>query len=113
MKILTIVAMSFMAGCFIFSVAFAAGDAEKGKTLFDDPKLAGGTTGKSCSSCHPGGKGLDNVADKKTFVIMGKKKESLEATVNYFIETTMKGKALDPNSEEMANLIAYMKSLKK
>ncbi len=38
--------------------AFAAGDAKKGKMLFDDANFAGGSV--SCSSCHPDGKGVES-----------------------------------------------------
>ena len=32
--------------------------------------------------------------------------------VNLCIENALKGKALDPKSEDMANLVTYLKSLK-
>ncbi len=91
----------------------AAGDVAKGKALFEDPKLGGGTSGKSCASCHPQGQGLAGVTDKKEFKAMGKTYKTIADVTNYFIETAQKGKALDPQSEQMLNLIAYMKSLKK
>ena len=73
---------------------------EKGKALFNDPKL--GTTGKSCNDCHPGGKGAEKAAGKK----------DLEDIVNGCITQGLKGKALDVKSEEMQSLILYLKSLK-
>lgn len=88
---------------FFFSFAFAAGDVVKGKALFNDTKLGGNTSGNSCSSCHPEGKGLEKAADRK----------DLEAFVNSCIENALKGKAIDPKSQEMKNLVAYLKSLKK
>ncbi len=75
---------------------------EKGKALFNDPKLGGGTAGVSCNSCHPDGKGLEKAADMK----------SLEKQVNLCIKNALKGKGIDPKSAEMADLIAYLKSLK-
>jgi len=36
----------------------------------------------------------------------------LENAVNYCIVNANKGKAIDPKSEDMANIIAYIKSLK-
>ena len=39
------------------TVAYAA-DADNGKKLFESPTLGGGTSGKSCLTCHAGGKGL-------------------------------------------------------
>jgi len=86
----------------IFSLAFAEGNVERGKALFNDPKLGGASAGISCNSCHPNGKGLEEAADNK----------NLEALINSCIENANKGKAIDPKSEDMANLVAYIKSLK-
>jgi cytochrome c len=93
------------------SSAFAA-DAVKGKALFNDVKFAGGTAGKSCNSCHADGKGLEAAADKKEFNLMGKKLAKLEDVVNMCIEKPMKGKAIDTKGADMANITAYIKSLK-
>lgn len=114
MKILKIVLLSLIAISLLFSGAFAAKHLpeERGKALFNDPKLGGGTTGKSCNSCHPDGKGLEASADKKEFKIMGKTQKSLEEAVNVCIEMAMKGKAIDPKSEQMKDIVAYIKSLK-
>ncbi len=81
MKVLRIALMSMIVLGIIVSFAFAAGDVAKGKSLFNDPKFAGGT--KACNSCHPDGKGLDKAADKKVFKIMGKTQRSLEEAVNF------------------------------
>jgi cytochrome c553 len=103
MNILKMALLSIMATGLLYSFAFAAGDVAKGKVLFNDPKLGGNTSGNSCSSCHPDGKGLEKAADRK----------DLETFVNSCIENALKGKAIDPKSQEMANLVAYLKSLKK
>lgn len=94
------------------SFAYAGGDVQKGKELFKDAKFAGGTTGKSCNSCHPAGKGLENAGSKKEWRMMGKRFSSIEAVINYDIEKALHGKAIDPKSEDMANIVAYIKSLK-
>lgn len=111
MKFIRIMVLAMIALGLVFSGAFAA-DMEKGKALFNDPKLGGGTSGKSCGSCHPDGKGLEKAADKKEFNIMGKKQKGLEGAVNFCIENAMKGKAIDPKGADMANIVAYIKSLK-
>jgi len=103
--ILTMITLGLISGVF-------AADVSKGKALFNDSKLGGGTSGKSCNSCHPDGKGLEKSADKKEFMIMGKSQKSLEEAVNFCIEMALKGKAIDPKSTEMANIVAYIKSLK-
>lgn len=86
----------------ILPLAWAAGDAEKGKALFSDPKLGGGTAGISCNSCHPDGKGMEKAGDMK----------GLEKQINACIKGPLKGKGIDTKSPEMADIVAYIKSLK-
>jgi len=95
------------------SSAVLSGEIEKGMTLFNDAKFSGAISGKSCGSCHPGGKGLENAADKKEFNLGGKKQNSLEEAVNYCIVNAIKGKAVDTKSEQMKAVVSYIKSLKK
>jgi cytochrome c5 len=85
---------------------------DRGKALFNDPKLGGGTSGNSCNTCHPNGKGLEGVANKKEWKNPGGTFKSLEEAVNVCIEMALKGKPLDVNSEQMKDLISYLKSLK-
>lgn len=114
MKIVKIVLLSLIVLGLTFSFAYAKMHMpeERGKTLFNDTKFGGGTAGKSCNSCHPNGKGLEKAADKKEFNIMGKKQKSLEEAVNFCIEMALKGKAIDPKSDQMKDIVAYIKSLK-
>jgi len=93
-----------------FTLAFAAGESEKGKVLFNDPNFAGGV--KACSSCHPNGQGLEKTADKKEFHVMGKTQKSLEEAINTCIVYANQGKAIDVKSAQMKELVAYIKSLK-
>jgi len=102
MKALKIALFSAISLSLIFSLAIAAGNVEKGKALFKDPKLGGGTAGMSCNSCHADGKGLEKAADMK----------GLEKQVNLCIKNALKGKGIDPKSADMADIIAYLKSLK-
>ncbi len=113
MKALKLVVLTLVIIGLIFSVAFAAKHLpeERGKVLFNDPKFAGGS--KSCNSCHPDGKGLEKAAEKKEFKIMGKTTKSLEEVVNICIEMGNKGKPIDVKSSEMADIVAYIKSLAK
>src|SRR3990172_6156033 len=104
MKTLTYAVFIIIAAVFTASLALADCDVEKGKALFNDAKLAGGTTGKSCNSCHPGGRGLENVGEKNEWRMMGKTFKRLEDVVNYDIEMALHGKPLDPKSEDMANI---------
>ncbi len=85
---------------------------ERGKVLFNDPKLGGGTSGKSCNSCHPGGKGLEGVAEKKEWATPGGSHKTLEEAVNICITMALKGKEIKKDSKDMKDLVAYLKSLK-
>lgn len=111
MRIIKILMLTMIALGLALSGVYAA-DVAKGKALFNDPKLGGATSGKSCNSCHPDGKGLEKAGTKKEFNIMGKKQNGLAAAVNFCIENAMKGKAIDPKGEDMANIVAYINSLK-
>ena len=113
MKTLTIVIICMIATGLLFTPAFAAEDIEKGKELFNDTKFAGATSGMSCNTCHPNGKGVEKSGDKKEFNIMGKKQNSLEEAVNVCIEMATKGKAIDAMSNQMEDIVAYIKSLKR
>lgn len=112
MKALKIAILSMVALGLLFSGAFAGKHLpeERGKALFNDPKFAGGI--KSCNACHPGGRGLEKSADKKEFRIMGKTQKSLEEAVNVCIVHANKGKAIAVDSQEMKDIVAYIKSLK-
>ncbi len=83
MKILKVSLLSVIAISLVISFAFAAGDASKGKAIFNDPKFAGGV--KACNECHPGGRGLEKSGMKKEFKIMGEKLTSIEEAINYCI----------------------------
>lgn len=113
MKLFRAVAVIILSFALTCAFAFAAGNAERGKKLFSDPKLSGATTGKSCETCHPNGRGLEETGGKTMWHMMGKKYNSLEAVINYDIETALHGKPLDPKSQEMEDIVAYIKSLGK
>ncbi len=102
MKGLRTVVFVMVSFSLMFTLAVAAGNVQKGKALFNDPKFGGGTAGVSCNSCHPDGKGLEKAADMK----------GLEKQVNACIKNALKGKGIDPKSAEMADMVAYLKSLK-
>ncbi len=103
MKGLRIAVLGVVSISLMFTLALAAGNPEKGKALFNDPKLGGGTAGLSCNSCHQDGKGVEKAADRK----------DLEKQVNACIKNALKGKGIDPKSAEMADVVAYIRSLKK
>lgn len=109
MKLLRILLISLTAAGLLFSTAFAAGNAEKGKALFNDPAAFGGTT--SCSTCHPEGKGLEKAGTKKAWITPAGKTKTLEDAINLCIVNANRGKAIDVKSAQMKDLVAYIKSL--
>jgi cytochrome c len=111
MKFLKVLMLSVLVVGLLSSFAFGAGNPEKGKALFNDPKAFGGQ--KACSSCHPDGKGLEKAATKKEWTTPAGKTKTLEEAVNLCIVNANKGKALDVKSEQMADMVAFIKSLGK
>ncbi|MEO5357952.1 MAG: hypothetical protein H7844_11725 [Nitrospirae bacterium YQR-1] len=89
---------------FVFPTVLYAQDIENGKKLFNSIKLGGSTSGKSCNSCHPAGKGIDGAALQT---------KGLEDMVNKCIEGPLMGKPLAKDSQEMKDIAAYIKSLAK
>jgi cytochrome c len=85
------------------SLAMAAGQPspERGKELFNNTAL--GTNGKSCATCHAGGKKLEDAATYDT--------KKLEKIVNQCIVNALKGSALAPGSPDLTSLVAYLKTL--
>ena len=79
----------------------SAGDVEKGMQLFRDPTLGGSANDKSCNTCHPNGKGLENAG------------ADIETTIQACIQKALGGKPLAADSQEMKDLVAYIASLKK
>jgi cytochrome c len=94
------IALSMLAAASLAMAADGASPA-RGKELFTGTQL--GTSGKSCGTCHPAGKGLTQAA--------GYDEGELGAIINQCIMKPLKGKALDPASLEMRSLVRYIKSL--
>jgi hypothetical protein len=110
--------VAVVAGLIFFAgvVLCQAGNVENGKLLFESPDFGDGTSGKSCKTCHAGGRNISSKLfskETKTFGIMGMKKNSLAEVVNVCIERPLKGKAIAPDGEEMMDIIAYMETIAK
>ena len=114
-KTMVVALLSAALAASAFSLAFAAGDVLKGKALFNDPKAFGAPGEKSCSSCHPDGSGLEKAgaAGRKEWTNPGGTWLSLEDASNVAIMRATKGKPIDPNSGDMQDLVAYIRSLAK
>ena len=86
------------------------GNAARGEVLFNKP-LVLGPVPISCATCHPDGRGVEKSYGKDEYSIFGYKTKKLEAVVDFLIVNVLQGKGIRYNSQEMADLKAYMKSL--
>lgn len=76
---------------------------ELGKTLFEATTL--GSNGNSCATCHPGGRGLDEIQAYDDGM--------LKEMINFCIRDTLKGTMLSPESQELEALQRYLQSMMK
>lgn len=74
-----------------------------GKTLFETTEL--GTKNRSCSSCHPNGKGLEMAGDFND--------NELRDIINACLRDALGAEMLSPASQEMEALLTYVRSLQK
>ncbi len=74
---------------------------ERGKELFNSTSL--GTNGKSCASCHRGGRYLTHVADKDETALAG--------IVNQCILGSLDGKEFAGDSSDLKSLVMYVQTL--
>ena len=73
---------------------------KRGEELFNSTQL--GTNGKSCASCHGGGKKLEEAAAYQD--------DELGAIINRCIAKPLKGKPLAADSTDLTSLIMYLKT---
>ena len=84
-------------------------DARHGKQLFESPALGGGTSGKSCLTCHENGRDFSpETLSRKQYLIMDNPVGSLAGVINFCIEVALRGQAIPENGKEMNDLIAYL-----
>ena len=74
---------------------------ELGRKLFHAKNL--GTSGNSCATCHPGGKGLDEIEAYDDGM--------LKEMINFCIRDALKGEMIDLESTEMESFRLYVRSL--
>jgi cytochrome c len=85
-------------------------DARHGKQLFASPTLGGGTSGKSCLTCHENGRDFSpETLSRKQYLVMDNPVGSLAGVINFCIEVALRGQAIPENGKEMNDLIAYLK----
>ena len=68
-KIVALIAIVMLLASAVLAMSHTPED--RGKALFNDTKLGGGTSGKSCGTCHPDGKGLEGIGSKKEWKTPG------------------------------------------
>ena len=74
-----------------------------GKTLFESTEL--GTKGRSCTGCHPGGKGLNMVGDFND--------TELKDIINACLRDALDAAMISLESQEMNALVAYVRTFQK
>ncbi len=86
-------------GLALAAVAAVAPSVERGRALFHDRSL--GTNGRSCASCHEGGKRLDDLGEYDD--------ARLGAYANTCIEGMLKGEPLPRDSADLRSLVLYLR----
>ena len=109
MKYLTAIVLAMPVLFVSLALVHAGGDSARGKKLFNDPALGGSTNAKSCNTCHPEGARLEKAAKKTDFPDFGTK--DIKDVVNACIKAPLKGKPIDKNSQDMEDIVAYIRSL--
>lgn len=108
MKAITTLLAAFSIFLFVTGICLGA-DAQHGKLLFESPTLGGGTSGKTCLTCHEHGRGFSpETLHRKQYLVMDNPVASLAGVVNFCIEVALRGEAIAENSEEMKDLLAYL-----
>lgn len=101
LQMVVLVALLVVTGGGVASAMHHEPSLAKGKALFNDVQL--GSSGKTCNTCHPDGRGLEKAGANA----------QLAEIVNSCIAGPLQGKVLDPRSVEMQSLLLYIKSLGK
>ena len=103
--------IAVIAAVCVFSLSFALTEKEKptaknGKALFSSTII--GTNGKTCTTCHPGGKGLESVAVKSEWSAGGDSFDSMEGAINACVRGALGGCSLSADSLETQSLVSYL-----
>jgi len=84
-------------------------DVERGRLLFESPLLGGGTSGKSCLTCHEGGRDFsEKTLTEAGYAVMGLDMKTLPEVINFCIEVALRGEGIPEDGPEMEDLIAYL-----
>jgi len=75
--------------------------ARMGQTLFESTAL--GSNGKSCATCHPAGKGLDELGAYDNAM--------LKEMINFCIRDALDGRMFALESQELDSMLLYLRTL--
>ncbi len=109
-KLIALIVIAIMVAC--VSPAVNPTPEGRGKALFNDPKLGNGASGRSCSTCHPDGRGLERIAGKKEWKTPGGDIKTVEEVINICVVVALEGTVLDVKSGQMKDLVSYINTLK-
>jgi cytochrome c len=73
---------------------------DRGMELFESTRL--GKSGKSCATCHPGGRKLEWAATYE--------EEKIAQMINVCIQKALQGKPLPVDSDDMKSFVMYLKT---
>ena len=96
-----IIPVLFFILCALPATAMEAPTLALGEKLFKATTL--GTNSQSCATCHPKGKGLEEIGAYND--------EMLKEMVNFCIRDALKGKMIDLESTEINSFLLYLRSL--
>jgi len=100
-KLILLLSMLLVTG--FHAYAIEAPSLSLGKTLFESTEL--GTKGRSCTGCHPRGKGLGMVGDFND--------TELKDIINACLRDALGAEMISLESQEMNALVAYVRKFQK
>ena len=99
----SIIAFGLLLLSSLYAHAIEAPSMSLGKTLFESDQL--GTKGRSCSTCHAQGKGLEMIGDFND--------EELKDIINACLRDAVGGQLISTESQEMNALVGYVRNFQK
>ena len=97
-----LILMAFLVPIVSYAFASDVTSVDLGAKLFNSNAL--GSNGKRCSSCHPDGKGLQEIGYYDD--------EMLKEMINFCIRDALQGEMLKPDSTELNALLGYVKEIR-
>lgn len=96
----SVLPLALLLGCALPAKAVEVAALDMGRALFESAQL--GKSDRSCATCHPGGKGLDQVGDFSD--------AELKDIINACIRDALGGSMLTDDSQELNALLRYVRT---